>query len=68
MVTQRWHVTQRESSGLYVLVWLFSGLAAFPIGYLEYHCVVKTLTDLGSSWLGLVVAAAYAWLGIKTPE
>ncbi len=50
----------------YVLVWLFTGLAAFLKGM--YHPkVLPPFTSVGQSWLGLAVAAAYAYFGLK-PE
>ena len=49
---------------LYVLVWLIAGLVAFMKGM--YHPkVLPPLTSVGQSWLGLAVAAAYAYFGIK---
>jgi hypothetical protein len=48
----------------YVLVWLAAGLAAFMKGM--YHPqVLPPLTSVGQSWLGLAVAAAYAYFGLK---
>lgn len=49
---------------VYVLVWLAAGLAAFMKGM--YHPkVLPALTSVGQSWLGLAVAAAYAYFGLK---
>lgn len=56
-------------AALYVLVWLLAGGAAYVYG--QFHLPtahVKTfslLVDLGVSWFGLAIAAAYAYLGIK---
>jgi hypothetical protein len=48
----------------YILVWLVAGLAAFLKGM--YHPqVLPPLTSVGQSWLGLAVAAAYAYFGLK---
>ena len=49
---------------LYFVVWLFTGLAAFVVGWMQYPGVIQPLTDLGQAWLGLAVAAAYAYFGI----
>jgi hypothetical protein len=49
----------------YLLVWIATGLAAFIVGYMQYPKVVQPLTDLGQSWLGLAVAAGYAYFGIR---
>ena len=48
----------------YVLVWLIAGLVAFMKGM--YHPkALPALTSVGQSWLGLAVAAAYAYFGLK---
>jgi hypothetical protein len=49
----------------YLSVWTLFGLLAFIVGYLQHPGVLQPLTDLGQSWLGLAVAAAYAYLGIN---
>jgi hypothetical protein len=49
----------------YLLVWTTFGLLAFIVGYLQHPGVLQPLTDLGQSWLGLAIAAAYAYLGIN---
>ena len=49
----------------YLAVWTLFGLLAFIVGYLQHPGVLQPLTDLGQSWLGLAVAAAYAYLGIN---
>jgi hypothetical protein len=52
-------------SGGYVLVWIFSGLAALVAGSMLYPDAVKTLSDAGTTWLGVAVAAAYSYFGIR---
>lgn len=49
----------------YLSVWILCGLAAFVVGFMQYPGLLQPLTDLGQSWLGLAVAAAYAYLGIN---
>ncbi|HEX5759365.1 MAG TPA: hypothetical protein VF121_09245 [Thermoanaerobaculia bacterium] len=49
---------------VYLAVWLATGLAAFVFASLQHPETLQPLTDLGQSWLGLAVAAAYAYLGI----
>ncbi len=49
----------------YLSVWTLFGLAAFVVGYLLHPNVLQPLTDIGQSWLGLAVAAAYAYMGIN---
>jgi hypothetical protein len=52
-------------SGGYVLVWIISGLAALITGSMLYPDAVTTLTDAGTTWLGIAVAAAYSYFGIR---
>jgi hypothetical protein len=51
---------------IYLLVWLGTGLWAFLVG-LKHPDFVPAITDLGKSWFGLAIAAAYAYFGI-TPK
>lgn len=49
---------------IYVSVWLVAGVVAFMKGM--YHPkALPALTSVGQSWLGLAVAAAYAYFGLK---
>jgi hypothetical protein len=50
---------------LYLLVWVFTGLAAYVVGTMWWPQALQPLTDLGQGWLGLAVAAAYAYFGIS---
>jgi hypothetical protein len=50
---------------VYVLVWVFVGLAAYVVGAMWYPAKLQPLTDLGQAWIGLAVPAAYAYLGIR---
>lgn len=52
-------------AGGYVLVWIISGLAALVAGSMLYPNAVKTLSDAGTTWLGIAVAAAYSYFGIR---
>lgn len=49
----------------YMVVWLLTGLAALIVGVLLYSDVNKPLAAIGTNWLGLAVAAGYAYLGVK---
>lgn len=49
---------------VYILVWLVAGLVAFMKGMYN-PAVLPPLTSVGQSWLGLAVAAAYAYFGLK---
>lgn len=53
------------TAGGYVLVWIVSGLAALVAGSMLYPDAVKTLSDAGTTWLGIAVAAAYSYFGIR---
>ena len=57
-------MTVRVITILYVLVWLGTGLWAF-VTSLSCPSEVPPLTSLGQAWLGLAVAAAYSYFGIK---
>jgi hypothetical protein len=50
----------------YVIVWIIAGLTAFIVS-LRKPDILQPLTDLGQTWLGLAVAAGYAYFGI-TPK
>jgi predicted metal-binding membrane protein len=52
-------------SGGYVLVWIIFGLLALITGTMLFPDAVKTLSDAGTTWLGIAVAAAYSYFGIK---
>ena len=49
----------------YMVVWLLTGLAALVVGVLLYSDVNMLLAGIGTNWLGLAVAAAYAYFGVK---
>lgn len=49
----------------YILCWILLGLASVIVGYLQHPNVVPALTASAKSWLGLAVAAAYAYLGVR---
>lgn len=52
-------------AGLYLAVWLIAGLAALVIGVMWRPGVSQTVSDLGTSWLGLAVATGFAYFGIE---
>lgn len=49
---------------IYLVVWLVVGLAALIVGVLWKPTASQTLSDIGTTWLGLAVASGYAYLGI----
>lgn len=52
-------------TAVYLAVWVIAGLAAYVVGTMWYPGKLQPLTDLGQSWLGLAVAAAYSYFGIS---
>ncbi|MER9490827.1 hypothetical protein NKI86_03225 [Mesorhizobium sp. M0320] len=50
---------------LYLLAWIATGLAALVVGVMLFPNASSTLSDIGSTWLGLAVSAAYAYFGIR---
>ncbi len=54
-------------TGVYLAVWLLTGLAAFFVGYLSHPGMLPPLADLGQAWLGIAVGAGYAYFGIDQP-
>jgi hypothetical protein len=56
--------TVTSVAALYVTAWLAAGLIAFIVGALLHTEALKPLTDLGNAWLGIAIAAGYAYLGI----
>lgn len=60
--------TLKVVTGLYLVAWLGSGLAAYVVGQMLHPKVLQPLTDLGQSWLGLAVTAGYAYLGVKPKQ
>ncbi|MBA3270871.1 MAG: hypothetical protein H0T71_10195 [Acidobacteria bacterium] len=54
-------------TGAYLLVWVALGLTAYVVGGMWYPDALRPLTDFGQAWLGLAVAAAYAYFGINEP-
>ena len=51
--------------GLYLLVWMLCGFLALIVGVMFFNKVNSTLSDAGTSWLGMAVSAAYAYFGIN---
>ncbi|MBM3979767.1 MAG: hypothetical protein FJ304_05705 [Planctomycetes bacterium] len=49
----------------YMVVWLVTGLSALIVGVIIRSGVNKTLAAIGTTWLGLAVATAYAFFGLK---
>jgi hypothetical protein len=52
---------------IYIIVWLLIGCSSFYVGVIRCPDVSVTLNEIGKSWLGILIGAAYAWFGIKRP-
>jgi hypothetical protein len=50
---------------IYLIVWIVTGLSALIVGVMLYPENNRTISDLGTTWLGLAVSAAYAYFGIS---
>jgi hypothetical protein len=48
----------------YLIIWTFTGLAALVVGVIIFPDICKTLSDIGTTWLGLAVASGYAYFNI----
>lgn len=48
----------------YLIIWMITGLGALVAGVIVFPDKCKTLSDLGTTWLGLAVAAGYAYFNI----
>lgn len=77
-VTERGKVPESERTGsddrlativslLYLGAWLALGVAAVSVGIVEQWNKVTALTDFAKAWIGLAIAAAYAYFGIQPP-
>ena len=62
--SQRAKLILKVVTAFYVLVWMGAGLTAFLVG-LYHPKELPPLTTLGQAWLGLAVASAYAYFGLK---
>lgn len=50
---------------IYVVVWVACGVASLIVGLMKYPDAVPILNAAAKAWLGLAVAAAYAYLGLR---
>ena len=67
-VSERVRTVSNVVAALYLLVWGLTGFAALIVGVMLYPDVISTVSDLGTIWLGLAVAAGYAYFGLTPPE
>lgn len=49
----------------YMVVWLVCGVCSLVVGNLLHPDAVPVLTTAAKEWLGLAVAAAYSYIGVK---
>lgn len=67
-VSGRLRMASNTVAALYLLAWAVTGLAALIVGVMLYPDVIPTVSDLGTVWLGLAVAAGYAYFGLTPAE
>lgn len=51
-------------AAVYILAWLFSGLALVILGWVQ-HPTVPQVVSAAKEWLDFAIAAAYAYFGIS---
>ena len=57
---------EKSLTSIYLLIWFVVGLGCLVVGtFINDH--VSLLNDIGTTWFGIAVAAAYAYFGI-TPN
>ena len=49
----------------YLVIWTGVGLACLIIGVMIHPGALSTVSDIGTNWLGLAVAAGYAYFGLS---
>ena len=49
---------------LYLTAWLVVGLVALVVGVMLHPEVSQTVSDIGTSWLGLAIASGYAYFAL----
>ncbi|MBQ03007.1 MAG: hypothetical protein CL477_20290 [Acidobacteria bacterium] len=57
-------MTAKGMTVLYLTVWVAVGLAALVVGTVYYPDINSTVDDIGTSWLGLAIAAGYAYFNL----
>lgn len=49
----------------YLAVWVLTGITALIVGVMVHPKINNTLSDIGTTWLGLAVASGFAYFGVK---
>jgi hypothetical protein len=67
-----WSETQTSRANfitnIYLGIWVLVGLIALVVGVMLFPDENQTIKDAGTTWLGLAVAAGYAYFGIRPPS
>lgn len=63
--SDRFKTNVARVTAIYLIVWLILGLSALIVGVMLYPDVSDTLSDTGTTWLGLAIAAGYSYFGIR---
>ena len=58
----------KKLANLYIAVWFLVGFSASILGLLLFPDINQTLSDIGKSFIGLAIAAAYALFGVEPKE
>jgi hypothetical protein len=56
---------EKNVAAAYVIVWFLVGLASFVVGEVFHPNISVTLSDIGKTWLGIAISAAYSYFGIN---
>ncbi|MCK5116467.1 MAG: hypothetical protein KAR44_07680 [Candidatus Aegiribacteria sp.] len=62
------NMPSRPATGLaliYAIVWILTGLSCLVVGVMLYPGANKTISDIGTSWIGVSVAAGYSYFGVN---
>ncbi len=63
--SERFKSNVARLTAAYLMVWLILGMSALIVGVMLYPGVSDTLSDTGTTWLGLAIAAGYSYFGIQ---
>lgn len=52
-------------SYVYLGTWVLVGLSCLVVGVIFYPDTSRTVSDIGTTWFGLAIAASYSFFGIR---
>ena len=62
------HISKKILSSIFLIVWILAGFVAFYSSQIIVQTTVVEISELGKSWIGLLVGAAYAYFGINSSD